>query len=284
MSAQDGNKHNKYTLDLIPMLVILVLQAPTRDVKGYKCAISERKLSGVRPSSSSNNFSSRVKKAWSVVWRSGGKFQTFIMCCGPTKEDLLVTPAKEGKKATILYFKQWSHYVRLCDSCTVTEQIQENFLLQGEESKYLCDVDGEAKNWKKMKRKMMWLTRLDWSYLEFYTQGISKCQPSRPTSQPSHPSKDQTKWVLITDQKSYRIKKFNIPLGNKLFFLVHVIFGIGLPVAEHSNRTGDPFFTCKWPPDVTWFIFGGTELIAQCYGGEGKEKKLKWNIKLKWKT
>lgn len=32
--------------------------------------------------------------------------------------------------------------------------------------------------------------------------------------------------------------KFNIPLGNKLFFLVHVIFGIGLPVAEHSNRTG----------------------------------------------
>lgn len=45
--------------------------------------------------------------------------------------------------------------------------------------------------------------------------------------------------------------KFNIPLGNKLFFLVHVIFGIGLPVAEHSNRTGDPFFTCKWPPDVT---------------------------------
>lgn len=57
-------------------------------------------------------------------------------------------------------------------------------------------------------------------------------------------------------------KSFNIPLGNKLFFLVHVIFGIGLPVAEHSNRTGDPFFTCKWPPDVTWFILGGTELIA----------------------
>lgn len=53
-------------------------------------------------------------------------------------------------------------------------------------------------------------------------------------------------------------EKFYEPFGSKLFFLVHVMLGIGLPLAEHSNRTGAPFFTCMWPPDVTWFIFGGT--------------------------
>jgi len=46
-------------------------------------------------------------------------------------------------------------------------------------------------------------------------------------------------------------RELYVPFGSKLFFLVHVMFGIGLPVAEHSNRTGDPFFTCKCPPDVT---------------------------------
>lgn len=51
--------------------------------------------------------------------------------------------------------------------------------------------------------------------------------------------------------KNIHLRKNNIPLGSKLFFLVHVIFGVGLPVAEHSKRTGAPFFTCKCPPDVT---------------------------------
>lgn len=93
-------------------------------------------------------------------------------------------------------------------------------------------------------------------------------------------------WILITGMVERKLK-FNIPLGNKLFFLVHVIFGIGLPVAEHSSRTGDPFFTCKWPPDVTWFILGGTGLIPNIKtmkkDGE-RERKIEWNIKLKWKT
>lgn len=37
----------------------------------------------------------------------------------------------------------------------------------------------------------------------------------------------------------------NLPFSSTLFFRVHVMFGIGLPVAEHSNRTGDPFRTCR---------------------------------------
>lgn len=49
-----------------------------------------------------------------------------------------------------------------------------------------------------------------------------------------------------------------LPFGSKLFFLVHVMLGMGFPVAEHSNRTGEPFFTCKCPPDETWSIVGGT--------------------------
>jgi hypothetical protein len=48
-----------------------------------------------------------------------------------------------------------------------------------------------------------------------------------------------------------------LPFGNKLFLRVQVMFGMGLPVAEHSRRTGEPFRTCRWPPDVTW-IFGGS--------------------------
>lgn len=35
-----------------------------------------------------------------------------------------------------------------------------------------------------------------------------------------------------------------------------------LLLLTHSSRTGDPFFTCKCPPDVTWFILGGAEMIA----------------------
>lgn len=50
-----------------------------------------------------------------------------------------------------------------------------------------------------------------------------------------------------------------LPFGSKLFFLVHVMLGMGFPVAEHSRRTGEPFFTCKCPPDDTWSIVGGTE-------------------------
>lgn len=76
-------------------------------------------------------------------------------------------------------------------------------------------------------------------------------------SQTNSEKKNKEKVVMNLDSCCYselewkEKLKFNIPLGNKLFFLVHVIFGIGLPVAEHSSRTGDPFFTCKWPPDVT---------------------------------
>lgn len=50
----------------------------------------------------------------------------------------------------------------------------------------------------------------------------------------------------------------NIPLGRTLFFLVHVIFGLGLPDAEHSIRTEAPFFTCITLPELMWWILGGT--------------------------
>lgn len=44
-----------------------------------------------------------------------------------------------------------------------------------------------------------------------------------------------------------------------LFLRVHVTFGVGLPEAEHSILTDDPFLTCKCPPELMWWILGGTE-------------------------
>lgn len=55
------------------------------------------------------------------------------------------------------------------------------------------------------------------------------------------------------------------------------MFGVGLPVAEHSKRTGAPFFTCKCPPDVTWDIFAGTNFTdLQC---QSRDEDCMWNRK-----
>lgn len=51
----------------------------------------------------------------------------------------------------------------------------------------------------------------------------------------------------------------NLPFGRMLFLRVHVTFGVGLPEAEHSILTDDPFLTCKCPPELMWWILGGTE-------------------------
>lgn len=57
-----------------------------------------------------------------------------------------------------------------------------------------------------------------------------------------------------------------LPDGSRLFFLLQVMTGGGLPEAAHSNLTGEPIFTWRRPLDVTWCIRGGTEIknIKRC--------------------
>lgn len=41
-----------------------------------------------------------------------------------------------------------------------------------------------------------------------------------------------------------------LPEGSTLFFLVHVMFGVGFPDAAHSILTAPPFFICKCEPEL----------------------------------
>lgn len=54
-----------------------------------------------------------------------------------------------------------------------------------------------------------------------------------------------------------------LPLGKILFLRLQVTFGVGLPEAEHSMRTDEPFLTCKCPPVLMWWILGGTAKRTQ---------------------
>lgn len=54
--------------------------------------------------------------------------------------------------------------------------------------------------------------------------------------------KPKTKKIIRNDN--------NLPFGRMLFLRVHVTFGVGLPEAEHSILTDDPFLTCKCPPEL----------------------------------
>ena len=56
---------------------------------------------------------------------------------------------------------------------------------------------------------------------------------------------------VCTNARTLYVNQIISPFGKILFFLVHVMFGVGFPLAEHSRRTGDPFFTWIRPPDVT---------------------------------
>lgn len=285
MSSRWQTERHKYTLDLIPLPANLILQELVRSLTfNNREAATSMGFSGVLaiwflPSSSNtvrdessmrsivvswenretpSNFwhlfwgSSWITSCWSFgalqqkanshfikrdfTWRKLHMIP--FVCSWSVERYLSVTLAQKTLNKEHALLSNNNHIMSLFESCTVTKQIQE-ILLSIAQQIFISYVRKMPKN----------------------ISQIAKEKSSRRIEK------------KVGLEKARKAIWSNIPLGSRLFFLVQVIFGIGLPVAEHSNRTGDPFFTCRCPPDVTWFIFGGTELIAHIRpGGEDTQK------------
>lgn len=197
--VQDGNKYNKYTLDLILMLVNLILHSGAnasvlekRKAKICECFEGERrKLSmdfqvfvreGV--SSSSNNFS---PDEW--VGEDGRGVRSKASAAPLSNiHNVCVLAQQQNTREGIC---RWHSQRTLFPQPTTII-----FCV----CSYVWFIHGDWTNTRNVlsKGKQIFMNVFSFSEARAKKSGSKK-------------------------------QKFNSPLGNKLFFLVHVIFGLGLP-------------------------------------------------------